>query len=175
MTPRRQSGFTLVESLITVAIVLVVVSIATSATIFAYRTYVGIGNYAQLDRQSREAMGKMERDIRQAAALTNGTSISLNFTNFDGSALWYQYNTNSQTLTYSNAATRQGGTLLRNCVSCTFSLFQINPVPGSCMLFTNTAIAANCKAIEVNWLCRATNMSSMDTEMMESSRIVLRN
>ena len=43
------------------------------------------------------------------------------------------------------------------------------------MLFTNTAIAANCKAIEVNWLCRATNMSSMDTEMMESSRIVLRN
>ena len=96
MTPRRQSGFTLVESLITVAIVLVVVSIATSATIFAYRTYVGIGNYAQLDRQSREAMGKMERDIRQAAALTNGTSISLNFTNFDGSALWYQYNTNSR-------------------------------------------------------------------------------
>jgi prepilin-type N-terminal cleavage/methylation domain-containing protein len=172
---RSQSGFTLIESIITVSIVMVAMAGVLSASVFSYRTFASINNYAQLNRQTRMAMDKMSRDVRQTAALTNGTSASLDFTNFDGSRLQYQYNTNAQTLTYSNAATGEGGTLLKNCVSCTFSMFQFDPVPGSCMLFTNTTTASNCKVVEVNWTCRTTNVLSVNSDMMETARIVLRN
>jgi Tfp pilus assembly protein PilW len=171
----HQSGFTLIECLIAASLTLVVVASILSTVIFTFRTFVGIGNYAQINCQTRMAMDKMSRDIRQSAALTSGTSTSLIFTNFNGSQLQYQYNPSAQTLTYSNAATGEGGTLLKNCVSCTFSLFQFNPVPGSCMLFTNATTSSNCKVVEVNWICRITNNLSVNSEMMETTRIVLRN
>ena len=88
---RPQSGFTLIESLIAASLALVVITSLLAATIFIHRTFVGIGNYVQLDRQTRAAMDRMSRDIRQSAALTNGTSTSLSFTNIDGSLLQYQY------------------------------------------------------------------------------------
>jgi Tfp pilus assembly protein PilW len=172
---RSQSGFTLLESLITVSIVMVAMASVLSASVFSYRTFASINNYAQLNRQTRTAMDKMSRDIRQTAALACGTSTSLTFTNIDGSQLQYQYNPSAQTLTYSNAATGEGGALLQKCVSCTFSLFQFDPVPGSCMLFTNTTTTSNCKVIEVNWICRTTNSLSVNSDMMETTRIVLRN
>jgi len=172
---RHQSGFTLIESLITVALVMMVTTMIITVTIFTYHTFGGIGNYIQHDHQTREAMDKMSRDIRQSAALLSGTSTSLNFTNTDGSPLQYLYDPNARTLTYSNATTREGGILLQDCVSCTFSLFQFNPVSGSCMLFANSTTSSNCKVVEMNWICRTTNSLSVNSDMMETMRIVLRN
>lgn len=172
---RRQSGFTLVEILITVSIILVGLAMVFSTAIFAGRAFAGMGNYIQFNRQSREAMNKMSRDIRQSAALTSATGTSLGFTNVDGSVLQYEYDPESQTLSYTNGSTREGGTLLKKCVSCTFSLLPGTPIPGSCMLVTNTTSIDLCRIIEVNWACRMTNVLSINTETMETSRIVLRN
>ncbi|HEX9047346.1 MAG TPA: prepilin-type N-terminal cleavage/methylation domain-containing protein [Verrucomicrobiae bacterium] len=172
---RRQAGFTLIEVMFSLAIVVVVSVGALSMLVFTSRTFAGIGNYVQINTQSREAMDLMSRDIRQAAALTNATSTSLTFTNTDGSLLQYQYDPASHVLYYTNGATGQSGTLLKNCFECTFSLLQSSPVPGSCMLFTNTAVPANCKAIVLNWICRTTNVLSVNSEAMETTRIVLRN
>jgi prepilin-type N-terminal cleavage/methylation domain-containing protein len=171
---RHHSGFTLVESLITVSIVSVVVAVVVAATICTQRTFAGINHYLQLDCQSREAINQMARDIRQSVALTNSTSTSLSFTNLDGSLLQYVYDPNAQTLTYTNAGTQQGGTLLNYCAYCAFSLFRSAPVADSCMQL-NSATAANCKVIEMNWICQNTNGAALNSAAMETSRFVIRN
>lgn len=175
MRVRRHSGFTFVECLIAVAITLVSSTMLLTATICLSRTFVCIGNYVTLNRQARGAMDMMSRDIRQAAGLVSGGSSYLNFTNYDGSALQYQYNTSAKTLTYTNGFNGQSGTLLWNCVSCSFSMFLRSPVPGSCMAFTNIATSSGCKVIEVNWVCQTTNLFSLNSEMVETTRITLRN
>ena len=43
------------------------------------------------------------------------------------------------------------------------------------MLFTNATTTSNCKVVEVNWICRKTNNLSANSDMMETTRIVLRN
>ena len=172
---RPQNGFTLIESLVMVSLALMTLTALLTTSVYTYRAFAGIGNYTQLNRQTRSAMAKITRDVRQAAALTSGSATNLSFTNLDGSLLKYQYDPSSQTLVYTNAGAGEGGTLLQCCISCQFSLFQFNPASGTCMLFTNATTASNCKVVELNWICRKTNLLSMNSEMMETARIVLRN
>ena len=39
----------------------------------------------------------------------------------------------------------------------------------------NSATAANCKVIEMNWICQNTNGAALNSAAMETSRFVIRN
>src|SRR2546430_4365341 len=114
----RQAGWSLPELLITVVIAMIILAAVGVTCAFANRTLDAIGNYADLDRQSSNALNLMARDIRQTGALTNFTSSALWFTNLsDGKMLRYVWNPDRQTLSYTNQSTGDGGTILKGCVS----------------------------------------------------------
>jgi prepilin-type N-terminal cleavage/methylation domain-containing protein len=177
ITPQRrfQRGFTLVELLVATAVGVFLMATMMVTLVVTSRSFNAIGNYVDLDKQSRNTLDVMSRDIRQAGGLTNWTSTNLSFTNLDGRLLSYSYITNSGILTYTNASTGKSAVLLSNCTSLTFSIFQRTPTNGPiCFYVANNAFSA--KGILMSFSCLRTNYLGLtDSESSESARIVMRN
>jgi Tfp pilus assembly protein PilW len=175
--PRRRSrrGFTLVELTVATSISVFVLATMMVSLVVISRCFNALGNYADLDRQSRNTMDVMARDIRQTGGLTNWTSTSLIFTNLDGNLLSYSYSTNSRLLSYTNASTGQSSVLLSNCTSLTFSIFQRAPTNGP-VSFYAASNAYSAKGIMMSFTCLRTNYLGLtDSESSQTASIVIRN
>jgi type II secretory pathway component PulJ len=172
-----QAAFTLPELYVSSALGTLVLISMSAVFLFMNRSLNGAANYEELNRQSRQALDLMSRDIRQAACLTNFTPTSLTFTNQDGTLLNYTWD-GSNYLTYTNGTLGQGGIILSNCLSLKFDIYLHTPVLGTTMTFA-PAGATNCmlaKVIVVNWICCRTNYSiQTDSESVQTAKIVLRN
>jgi Tfp pilus assembly protein PilW len=174
----RRRGWTLLEMMIAIGAGAMILTSVGTVFVFMRRTLDATSNYEELDRQSRNALDLMSRDIRQTGGLTNYTATALWFTNLDGSLLSYSYDTNSGNLTYTNqnAANPGGGTLLKGCVSLNFTEFQRNPSNATTMTFVPTTNAAWTKVIVLDWICRRTNYSTLNnSESIQTAKIVMRN
>ena len=174
---RSRAAWTLMEFAIAAGLGTLILASMSSVFVLMNRGLDAVGNYEELDRQSRTALDLMSRDIRQAASLTNFSSSSLIFTNQDGSLLSYSWD-GTNYLTYTNGSTGQGGTLLKGCVSLTFNIFLHNPSNSTTMTFW-PAGASNCnlaKVIVIDWICRRTNYVTLsDSESVQTAKVVLRN
>jgi Tfp pilus assembly protein PilW len=170
-----RGAFTVVELMISTGLGIVLLTTLMTTFVTFERSFNSVGEYADLDRQSRNTLDVMTRDIRQAAALTNSTTNGLWFTNVDGTALIYTYNPSSGVFSYTNGSTGQSAVLLSNCTSFTFSLFQNQPTNGT-MTFYPATQAKSTKGIIINFFCARTNYLSLkDTESVEAATIVMRN
>ena len=67
----KQSGFTLVETLIAVGFIVIVAALITSTTIVTQRMFFGQKSEARLQRDSRMAMSYLKQDIRMTFAVLN--------------------------------------------------------------------------------------------------------
>jgi Tfp pilus assembly protein PilW len=173
--PQSRRAFTLVELMVASTISVFVLGTVMVSFVVMSRCFNAIGNYADLDRQSRNTLDIMSRDIRQTGHLTNWTSTSLSFTNVDGGVLRYTYLTNSALLTYTNGSTRQSGVLLSNCTALTFSIFQRTPTNGAICFYT-ASNAVSAKGILVTFTCLRTNYLGLtDSETVQTASIVMRN
>ncbi len=172
---RAEQAFTLVELLVASSISAILLTTVMVSFVVMSRTFNAIGNYSDLDRQSRYALDVMGRDIRQTGGLTNWTTTNLTFTNIDGSMLKYTYNTNSRLLKYTNSGTGQSSTLLSNCTALTFTIFQRTPTNGPVCFYTaSNAISA--KGILMSFTCLRTNYLGLtDSESVETASMVIRN
>jgi Tfp pilus assembly protein PilW len=174
---KRTAAFTLMEMLIATALGTLVLASMGSVFVLMNRGLDAVGNYEELDRQSRNALDTMSRDIRQAACLTNFTTTSLTFTNQDGTLLNYTWD-GTNYLTYTNGSVGQGGVLLKGCISLNFNIYLHNPSNGTTMTFY-PAGQSNCtqaKVIVINWICKRTNFITLtDSESVQTAKVVLRN
>ena len=64
-TRRGEQGWSLIEMMVTALIGTAVLAAVSVTCSFANRTLDAIGNYADLDRQSSNALNLMARDVRQ--------------------------------------------------------------------------------------------------------------
>jgi hypothetical protein len=176
-TPSRTSrgGFSLLELMVATGVgVFLLAGAMMSFTVFS-RAITAAGVYADLDRQSRNTLDIMERDIRQAAALTNWSTNGLWFTNTDGSPLTYTFNSSSGTFSFTNGATGLSAVLLSNCTAFGVSLFQDQPTNGA-MVFYPTLTAQTARGVIVSFDCVRTNYAGVtDSENFQTARIVMRN
>jgi Tfp pilus assembly protein PilW len=175
--PRRrgQRAFTLVELVVASSISTFVLASVMVAFVVMSRSFDALGNYADLDRQSRNTLDEMVRDIRQTGGLTNWTATTLSFTNLDGNLLSYSYNTNSRLLSYTNGSTGQSSVLLSNCTSLTFGIFQRTPTNGPISFYT-ACNAISAKGILLSFTCLRTNYLGLtDSECIQTASIVMRN
>jgi hypothetical protein len=172
-------AWTLPEMMIAVVAGAMILASVGSVYVFMRKTLDATANYEELDRQSRNALDRMTRDIRQCGHLTNYDAQNLYFTNLDGSLLQYTWNTNDQTLTYTNAFTQEGGLLLTNCVSWLATEFIRIPSNGTTMTFfplTTNDTPQSTKVVVLDWICRKTNYTTLtDSESVQTAKIVLRN
>lgn len=176
---RPGAGWTLLEMMVSIVAGMLILGSVSTVFIFMNRNLDSTANYEELDRQSRNAIDIMSRDIRQAGGLTNYTTNSLSFTNQDGTLLQYTWDTTNY-LTYTNASTANngpyGGKLLKNCTYLDFSIFQRNPSNGTTMDFYPTTNASLAKVVLINFVCSRSNYTTLkNTESVQTAKVVMRN
>ncbi len=172
------AGFSILETLIATALASILFATVASFANFTSRSFVAMGNYADLERASRDALDVMTRDIREARALTAFTSHRLTLTANDNSTLIFEYLPAAATLTRRHGTTDT--ILLKQCDMLNFAIFQRTPMAG--LQFypaTNSAGAVHpptAKLIDVSWRCsRKIFGQKVNTESVQTAKIVMRN
>jgi prepilin-type N-terminal cleavage/methylation domain-containing protein len=183
---KRARGFTLMETLVVLALSSILLVFAASLWLFGSRSFVAMSNYTDLDAKSRSALDLMSREIRQATGVTafqNSRSIKqLTVTNaVDGTATTYTWNAAQRTLVC-NQTGRPDQVYLTECDLWVFQFYQRAPQMGGSYVFfpaTNTAGAYDlsiCKLINMTWKCSRTILGSkLNTESVQTAQVVLRN
>ena len=173
-TKQRQgcAAMGLVELMVASAIGSILLLAVALLSIFGARSFAAMGNYADLDRASRNALDTMSREIRQTRALTNASATSLSFIDNDNSSLKYQYDSSTGKLTRQKGGTTT--TLLTQCDYLNFDISQRNP--SNNFTFFATTNLSEAKLIDVSWKCsRKILGAKVNTESVQTAKIVIRN
>lgn len=173
---------TLVETMIAIGLASLVVAAVVSFSSSTAWSFAAMGNYADLDRRSRNALDRMSRDIRQADCLSTNSANSLVFRTTDPTngvhyTITYTYDSGAQTLTRTLGG--ESGVLLTNCTYYHHSIFQRNPTNGVYGQYpldtaTGTNQAYLAKVIQLTWICSRTVLGRTNSEGIQSARIVIR-
>src|SRR6185295_11113936 len=92
-------GITVLEVLVASSIGMLVLLAMTSLTFYTARGFAAMGNYADLDRASRNALDQMTRDIRSSQYLVSSDTNQLIFNMGGTNTLRFTWNQNARTLT----------------------------------------------------------------------------
>ncbi|HEX9046563.1 MAG TPA: hypothetical protein VF988_06005 [Verrucomicrobiae bacterium] len=183
---RQRAAFSLAELLVASAVGIIVVGMIASLAIFSANNLLAVSNYTAMDDQSRNALDKISREIRNATALVDFSNNSPQFlllTNAQaGTSCKITYDSGAGTLALQSGQTNS--TLLTGCDSFSFELFDRYPLVTSTNLsfyystnFTTGNLDAKfCKVINMSWKCSRTVLGSkMNTEIVQTAQVVLRN
>lgn len=171
---RRTSGVTLIEVLIGMGISGMLLSALAAFIFFSGKSFAAIFNYADLDRQSRNALDEMIYKVRQADELVSFQPHEVVFSVYGTNELRYKYSSEEKTL----LETFQGleKVLLTECDDFAFSMFQRNSEEGTYDQFPATLTNNVAKLIQVNWTCSRKILGArVNTESVQSAKVVLRN
>ena len=169
ITATRQKGFTLSEVVISLALVVVMTGALGGLYVYSTRTFVESANYMDLDSQSRVALNRMSRIIRQADALTYYSSNKLTFlvgTNF----VSFTYYPGQRTLREETASTFKA--LLSDCDYVNYGIYQRNLT--NSYDYYPAATLASCKVVQVDWGCSRMVLGKSNTAAAVSAKIVIR-
>ena len=170
---RSRLAFTVVEFIVASAISVIVLGAVGATTIFTARSFVAMGNYADLDRQSRKALDIMSRDVRRSMALAAYSTNSMTLQDQDGlTNLSYYYSAAEGTLTRTKAGTNT--VLLKQCDYLNFHVSQRNPSNNFAFYPASGYSAA--KLVDISWKCsRSILNKKVNTESVQTAKIVVRN
>jgi len=183
---RNVKGFTLMETMIVMALAGVVLAIVMATYNYSGTSFAAMGNYSDLDRKSRAALDLLSREIRNSSALIAYSTTnpkSLTFTNASTrKIIVISYDSAGRTLTLAKTG-QSTQTLLTSCDTWDYSLYGRVPILSSSNITFNSATngAGNidvtaCKLINMNWKCSRTIFGSKrNTESIQTAQIVLRN
>lgn len=179
-SPLFVHGYTLLELVIALFAAFLLAGAVVALTIFTAKAFAMIGNYADMDAASRNAIDTISREIRDASDLlaysTNNPSYLL-FTNATaGTATKVIYNADDRTVTVQK--TGEGTrTFLTQCDSWDFSLYNRVPIISATNVTFYTTTALNqVKLINLSWTCsRSVLGSKLNTEIVLTAQVVMRN
>jgi prepilin-type N-terminal cleavage/methylation domain-containing protein len=179
-------GFSLVELLVASALAGPVIALVIGTFAYSGTSFAAMGNYSDLDRNSRAAVDLLGREIRNSSALVSystGSPKFLTFTNAStGKTITISYDATKRTLTFAKTG-QATQTLLTQCDQWTFSLYNKAPFLSTTNIMfygaTNSSGAIDisvCKLINMTWKCSRTIFGSKrNTESIQTAEIVLRN
>ncbi len=172
-------GFTLLETLVATTVSVAAFAAVASMMLYGSRSAAILGNYADLNRLSRNALDRMSTDIRCANKVLGCTTNQLQLQSVDPgtgatNTLTYTYDPAGQTLTriYEGVT----NTLLTGITtnSMQFAMYQRNPVGGDVTTNYLTSNPAICKVVQVSWICSRNVLGVGQTESVQSAKVVLR-
>jgi type II secretory pathway pseudopilin PulG len=184
--PKSAAAFTLFETMLAVAIGSLLTAVVASLWIYSSRSFVTMGNYADLDNKSRRALDLMSHDLREATAVTafqtSSTlkSITISNANF-GTQVTYTWSATPRTLVCQKPG-QANQVYLTECDRWDFQLYQRSPqTNGNYVFFPATNSAGNydlsiCKLINMKWKCTRTILGNkVNSESVQTAQVVLRN
>ncbi|HWX19836.1 MAG TPA: hypothetical protein VN578_08010 [Candidatus Binatia bacterium] len=176
------SGFTILEAVVALGLGTMVLGVVAILTVYGLFSFAAMGNYTDLDSQSRNTLDVLNRELRQATAVidmqTNLPVRSLTLTNTDvGQNIKLTWDSRAQTLVM--AVTGQPTrTYLTKCSDWNFALFNRAPTVSSTNITFNTAgNLGDAKLINMSWKCSRPVLvgQRVNTESVQTAQVVLRN
>ena len=173
ITKRARAAFTTVEFLIAMGIGFLALGGAAALSIFTARSFAAMGNYMELDKNSRSALDRMTQLVREADGITEFDRHSVRLS-YRGSEISFIYSTNARTLTL-NFTNNIQERLLEDCNFLEFQIFQRNSVAGTYDQYPLTVDEDAAKILQVSWICvRSLIGNLVNTESVQSAKIVIR-
>ncbi len=174
-------GLTLVELLIAVGIGSLLLSGVAALTLYGARSFSAIGNFADMDADSRQAMDFLGREFRQASAVTDLQtnlplkSITLATSTGQSPTMKLAWDSQARTLTFS--ANAKDRVLLNECDYWDVKLYNAMAKPTITGISLNAAPNPwDCKLIKMSWICSRTNQGQrLNTESLQRMEVALRN
>jgi hypothetical protein len=143
--------------------------------LYSARSFAALGNYADLEYASRNALDRMTWRVRQANRLTDYTPTQLTFEDSDGQPLQFRYDPVAQT--FRRVKSGDNALLLQNCTNLRFDIFQRNTTNATYNQFpTATNTPQLCKVVQITWTCsrKLFGSSLFNTEVVQTAKIVIR-
>lgn len=168
----RQSGASLLENLVGMAVGVLVLFALCCFSLFNARSFAGFSSYTTFDLANRKATDQMTRDLRMVKSVTAFSSNAVTLTDFDGRSLQYSYSPAGQTLTRIKGTTNL--VLLRDCARLTFAMKTRNLASGT-LAFSATTNIFECKALTVSWCCSRKILGHSEDDMPQKETVVIRN
>ena len=166
---------TLLEILMAVSIGGLVLAAISFLFLNTLRSFAAIGNYADLDNASRNALDVLSRDVRQAHVLTGFTTNQITLVANDSNTLVYAYSPSTHKFTR-RIGTQSPTVLLKQCDYLNFSIYQRNPSNGWTWYPVSSNLLTTTKLIDVSWKCsRQILGSKVNTENVQTAKFVIRN
>ena len=171
---RQRAGFTLTETLVAVAILLVLTTGIMSTYVFSIWGFQSITNYVQLHMDGRTAVNQFLKDMRGVtnvvAFAANGPFVVAIATNFvNGTPLTttatYTFSSSGHTLSRSDSTSTM--LLATNVKLATFTMYDRS---GS-----NTMVLGVAKSVQLDLLLSNRVVNLQQTEDYLSARTVMRN
>ena len=163
-------GMTVPEMMVSVFVGSLILMVMAVVFTSSARSFATLGHYVSLDRNSRNAMDRMTREIRQAGDLIEFSPTHLKFVGYGqtNSFLVYDWNANSRQLTEWKTGQATTNVLLSECDKLAFYMSRVSLAP--------TTVVAEGKAIKVNWECSRKILGKKTTsEDMGQALIIIRN
>jgi len=167
--------------MISVVISVFVIASIAMLTIMTAQNFVATSNYVQMNDQSRYALDRISREIRNASSVVNYSSSNPQFlvltNDLTGTSSTITCDTSAGTLILSRSG-QSDQTLLTGCD--TFGFQFLNRVPlvsgNNLTFYTATNPSTDCKVIDLNWKCSRTILGSkLNTEVVQTAQVMLRN
>jgi prepilin-type N-terminal cleavage/methylation domain-containing protein len=179
LAARRKRAMTLVETMVAVAVFSIAGLALSTIFVFSIRSFAALTNYAMLDKENRQAMDKMTRELREAKQVvnytTNGAS-SLSILNGDGATVTYTFSPSTKQM-IRQVSTGGSEVLLTNCDLLAFNLYMRTPVTNSLQpynLATNDW-ANTVKVVQLTWKTSCTLPNArVNSENVQTARVVIR-
>jgi hypothetical protein len=176
-------AMSLMEMMVALSLSVIVLTMVMLLYIFGLRSFAAMGNYAELNSQSRLALDEMSREIRQSTSVLGAEP--------NGATRWLLVaNTNASPATIDRFSWNQGNgamvwdrwqggnkTTKTNLVGCDLWTFEMyTRAPDTNGFFSATKDISLCKLINMNWKCTRTILGKkLNSEAVLTAEIVLRN
>jgi Tfp pilus assembly protein PilW len=169
---RKIAALTLIELMVGSAIASLLLATILALSSYTVKSFAAISNYVTLERGSRRALDRLSMMIREADGVTDFRTNRVQLS-YHGTPLIYSFDAGTKTL----AETHDGETttLLTDCDSFAFDIFQRNTVSGSYDQYPAALAVTEAKIVQVSWVCsRRLVKNLINTESAHSAKIVIR-
>jgi hypothetical protein len=169
---RRQTGYTLVEFLVSLSLSLLSVGLIAAMWLNSSRSTASLACYVDLDSNARKALERLTMDLRQATNITSFSASKIVLMEPADGEVTYSWD--AKTRIFQCNKSKGVTTLLTDCDSLIFSMYKAFPMDGMMDLEATTRLK-ECKAVKVTWNCsRVVFGSKSNKENITSATVVLR-
>lgn len=167
----RGGAFTLVEMMMAVTLASLLAVVLVVLYMYSTRSFVELANFSDLDNQSRMALNRLSRTVREADAVTDFRTNQITV-QIGTNAITFRHVADQRKLLRESATGTD--TLLTDCDAAVFSIYQ-PPATGASYESFSAATTNNCKMVQVTWTCSKTILGRTNVAVSTSAKVVLRN
>ena len=164
----------MVEWIIALGIGGLLLAVIAAFSLYSARSFVTLGNYTDLDGQSRLAVDRMGQEIREASQVVSYTPQKITI-QLGATQVSYAYLADQRVL--ARQVGLQSRTLLKGCDYARFDIYQRQATNTEWQATPTypTATAATAKIVQLTWNCSRDILGrKANTEAQQSARIVIR-